>query len=100
MPPHQPASVNGVRGQGYAEIRKLPSGQPDCRGVIEVPSAGVLELKRAFIEDREFVFSGTVYDGSKLRPAVFPILFENLVSTSPTPTKVLLRFVSTGDPFA
>ena len=98
MPRLRPATLNGVKGSGYAVITRRGSGLPDCSGVITVRLDDAMRLMDEFNRDREFTFSGTVVDGGRERQATLPVIPEfRLEGGSETST---ITFVAAGGPVA
>jgi hypothetical protein len=94
MPTSRPATLNGVKGSGYAELVRTPSGLTDYRGVMTVDNAGWKTLSTAMNEDRDFTFSGAVFDGARERQGTIPVLVENITSHGGDTS--LVRFVGRG----
>ena len=96
--PHQkkPARLNATTGHGYAVIKRHDEQVHDCRGLILVDDA--TGLHQDFLADREFIFTGTVYDGNREKRASFPVLVSSTLTTTAAP-RVTVRFEATGERF-
>jgi hypothetical protein len=102
MPTPRPATINGVKGFGYAVVTRPSFGLRSCRGVIAVDAKGAEAVIAADQRGETLTFSGVVFDGERERQATFPVLVNvdinvNVKTGSDTST---VRFSATGDPFA
>jgi hypothetical protein len=94
MPTPRPATLDGVKGSGYAIVVRDRSGRTDHHGVITVDLEGWKALNAAMNEDRDLTFSGVVYDGLRERDVTIAVLVQSI--TNHGEDAAVVRFVGRG----
>jgi hypothetical protein len=101
VPAPRPATLNGVKGSGYAVITRPSFGLRSCRGVIAVDAKGAEAIIAADNRGDDLTFSGVVFDGTRERQATFQVVVSVDIDIDVEAGRdtSAVRFTAIGDPF-